>query len=334
MGVMQRTNGEWMGLIKSLAKYCRPDIRQTLWQLANSFIPFFIMWYLMLRSLEISYLLTLALAVPTAGFMARIFIIFHDCGHGSFFDSKRANDIWGFITGVITLTPYHQWRHSHAMHHASAGDLGRRGTGDIWTLTVKEYIESSKRQQLVYRIYRSPIALFIFGPILIFVVSYRFSAKESSRRDRESVYLTNLMLLGIVLLALLTIGLKAFILVELPIIWFGFSVGIWMFYIQHQFEGVYWERHEDWEYYRAAVEGSSFYKLPKILQWFTGNIGFHHVHHLQPRIPNYKLEKCHNEQQAFQAVKPITLSSGWRSLSLRLWDEEQRQLVGFSQLGL
>jgi omega-6 fatty acid desaturase (delta-12 desaturase) len=321
-----------MDLIRSLAEYCHPDIRQSLWQLANSIIPFFIMWYLMLRSLEISYLLTLALTVPTAGFMARIFIIFHDCGHGSFFESKRANDIWGFITGVITLTPYHQWRHSHAMHHASAGDLGRRGTGDIWTMTVEEYTESSKWQQLAYRIYRSPITLFIFGPLLIFVVSYRFSAKGASNRERESVYLTNLMLVGIVLLAILTIGLRAFILVELPIIWFGFSVGIWMFYIQHQFEGVYWERHEDWEYYRAALEGSSFYKLPKILQWFTGNIGFHHIHHLQPRIPNYKLEKCHDEQQAFQAVKPITLASGWRSLSLRLWDEEQRRLVGFSHL--
>jgi omega-6 fatty acid desaturase (delta-12 desaturase) len=290
------------------------------------------MWFLMLRSLEVSYVLTLALAVPAAGFMARIFIIFHDCGHGSFFESQRANDTLGFIAGVITLTPYHQWRHSHAMHHASAGDLGRRGTGDIWTLTVKEFTGSSKSQQLAYRIYRSPIALFVFGPLLIFVLSYRFSAKESSKRERSSVYFTNLMLVGIVLLASMTFGLRAFLLVQLPIIWFGFSAGVWLFYIQHQFEGVYWERHEHWEYHRAALEGSSFYNLPKILQWFTGNIGFHHIHHLQPRIPNYKLERCHNENQTFQSVKPITFMSGWKSLSLRLWDEEQRQLVGFSHL--
>jgi omega-6 fatty acid desaturase (delta-12 desaturase) len=319
-------------LVKTLAEYCIPDTRQSLWQVANSFVPFFGIWYLMLRSLDVSYAVTLALAVLAAGFMMRIFIIFHDCGHGSFFESQRANDILGFITGVVMLTPYHQWRHSHAVHHASAGDLGRRGTGDIWTQTVKEYTESSRLQQLAYRIYRSPIALFIFGPLLVFVISYRFSAKNSSKRERTSVYLTNVVLIAITVLAHLTIGLQTFLLVQLPIVWFGFSAGIWLFYIQHQFESVYWEPHETWEYGRAALEGASFYKLPKILQWFTGNIGFHHIHHLQPRIPNYKLEKCHNENQTFQSVLPITLISGWKSLSLRLWDEEQRQLVGFSHL--
>jgi acyl-lipid omega-6 desaturase (Delta-12 desaturase) len=317
---------------KTIARYQTPDALRSWWQVMNSLVPYFLLWYLMVRSLEISYWLTLLLAIPAAGFMMRTFIIFHDCGHGSFFKSKRANDTLGIITGILTFTPYYRWRRDHAVHHATAGDLDRRGVGDIWTLTVKEYRELPAWKKLVYRVVRSPLLMFTIGAPMVFLVNHRLTTKSAGKRERYSVYWTNLALAGIILLLSAVIGFKSVLLVQLPIVVLGTSVGVWLFYVQHQFEGVYWERHERWDYLSAALQGASYYKLPKVLQWFTGNIGFHHVHHLSPRIPNYYLERCHKAHALFQQIKPLTLWGSMRSLSLRLWDEDRHQLVGFGAL--
>jgi omega-6 fatty acid desaturase (delta-12 desaturase) len=315
-----------------IAKYQTPDVLRSWWQVVNSFGPYIILWVLMVLSLKISYWLTLALAIPAAGFMVRIFIIFHDCGHGSFFKSKRMNDTVGIISGIFTFTPYYYWRHSHAVHHATVGNLDKRGTGDVWTLTVDEYLSLPAWKKLAYRVVRNPIVLLTVGSLGVFLIGHRFVEKGTKQRERYSVYWTNLALLAIFILFGLTVGFKAFILVQLPILALGTSAGVWLFYIQHQFEGVYWERSDRWDFLQAALEGSSYYKLPKVLQWFTGNIGFHHIHHISPRIPNYYLESCHNDIPLFQGVKPVTLWSSTRSLFLRVWDEEKRKLVKFTDL--
>ena len=317
---------------EAVAKYQNPDLQRSIWQIANTIPIYYVLLYLMVRSLEISYWLTLVLAPIAAGLLARTFIIFHDCGHGSFFKSQKANDALGFITGILTFTPYYYWRHSHAIHHATAGDLDRRGTGDVMTLTVREYKALPPIKRLGYRIYRNPIVMFIIGPLFVFLIVHRFAQRSAGKRERYSVYWTNLALAGYLALMVFILGIKTLLIVQLPVLAIGFSAGVWLFYVQHQFERTYWEDHEEWDYAAAAMQGSSFYKLPKILQWFTGNIGFHHIHHLSPRIPNYFLEKCYNENPLFQEIKPVTLLSSLKSLSFRLWDEDQRKLVGFRSL--
>jgi omega-6 fatty acid desaturase (delta-12 desaturase) len=317
---------------EAIARYQNPSIKRSLWEITNSVGPFLLLWYLMYRSLEVSYWLTLVLAVPTAGFMVRTFIIFHDCGHGSFFKSQRANALVGTLTGILTLTPYYHWRHDHAIHHASAGNLDRRGVGDVKTLTLEEYRALPPLKQLGYRFFRNPLLMFTVGAWLVFIVVHRFYKPKSGKRERFSVYLTDLALLNIVLLLSLLIGFKAFILVEFPILAIATGVGVWLFYVQHNFNGTYWERHGNWDFVSAGLKGSSFYKLPGLLQWFTGNIGFHHIHHLGPRVPNYLLPKCHRENAIFQEVKPLTILGSLKSLGYRLWDEQNRRLVGFGAL--
>jgi omega-6 fatty acid desaturase (delta-12 desaturase) len=319
----------WQQIVRG---YQNPDLKRSFWQIANSLIPYLILWLLMVLSLRVSYWLTLALAIPAAGFMVRVFIIFHDCGHGSFFKSQRLNDAFGILTGIITFTPYYNWRHNHAVHHATTGDLDRRGTGDVYTMTVKEYVAASPLKRLSYRVTRNPLVMFTVGSLLIFSILNRFSFGAAGRRERHSVYWTNLALLIIVLLASFTIGLKAYLLVQIPILAIGTSVGVWLFYVQHQFEGVYWARHDQWDFYSAGYKGSSFYRLPKVLQWFTGNIGFHHIHHLNPRIPNYFLQRCHEENSIFREIKPLTILSSLKSLKFRLWDEDRSMLVGFGSI--
>ncbi|MBE0409910.1 MAG: fatty acid desaturase, partial [Anaerolineales bacterium] len=262
----------------------------------------------------------------------RIFIIFHDCGHGSFFKSNKANAIVGFITGVLTLTPYEHWRHDHAIHHASVSNLDRRGVGDVMTLTVKEYLELPYFKKIGYRAMRHPLVLFLLGPPLLFIFGHRIARRGAGKRQRHSVYWTNIAIILILLIVTLTIGLRTYLLVQAPVFLIAFSVGVWLFYIQHQFKGTYWEKQENWDFETAALKGSSFYKLPKLLKWFSGNIGFHHIHHLSPRIPNYNLEKCQNENTIFKDIKPISLLSSLKSIKLHLWDEEQRMLVGFKHL--
>ena len=316
---------------KIVANYSNPDIRQSVWQLINSIGLYVILWVLMYFSLQVSYWLTLGLAIFAGGMLVRIFIIFHDCGHGSFFKSNKANHVVGFITGVLTFTPYFLWRQSHAVHHATAGNLDKRGTGDVWTMTVEEFQAAPRWKRFIYRGYRNPILMFGIGPLLMFVVTQRLPTTKFRKREQNSVHWTNLALLIYGTLISLLIGFKAFVLIQLPVIWIAASVGVWLFYVQHQFEGMYWERAERWDFVKAGLDGSSFYKLPKVLQWFTGNIGFHHIHHLSPRIPNYKLEKCHQENEVFQ-VEPVDLIGSLKSLSYRLWDEANQRLIHFRHL--
>jgi omega-6 fatty acid desaturase (delta-12 desaturase) len=302
-----------------------------MWQLANTLVPNLALLYLMYLSLQVSYWLTLALSILTAGFMARTFIIFHDCGHGSFFKSRKANEITGIICGLLTLTPYHYWRHSHAIHHATAGDLDRRGTGDVMTLTVEEFRSLPPLRKLYYRFFRHPLTLLTFGPFLLFTIGHRFSKPGTGKRERWSVQYTNILLAAILAIVIYAIGWKAYLMIHVPVVFFMSSAGVWLFYVQHNFVGTYWERHDKWDYFAAGLQGSSFYKLPAVLQWFTGNIGFHHIHHLNSRIPNYYLPQCYRENAVFQ-VRPLTLRSSLRSLRLRLWDEQNRRMVGFEAL--
>jgi acyl-lipid omega-6 desaturase (Delta-12 desaturase) len=315
-----------------VAKYQQPSTARALWQIVNTLVPYALLWYLMYRSLAVSWWLTVPLAVLAGAFLVRIFIIFHDCGHGSYFKSRRANDIVGFITGVLTLTPYYHWRWEHAIHHASAGHLDKRGTGDVWTLTVQEYLEASRWKRFAYRLARNPVVLFGLAPLFLFVVMQRFPSRKANARERRSVWWMNLAILGMAAALSWVFGPVAYLIIQLTVMMVAGSAGVWMFYVQHQFEDVYWERGDNWDYTAAALQGSSFYKLPKILQWFSGNIGFHHIHHLSARIPNYNLERCHRSDPLFQTVKPITLSSSLKSFSLRLWDEKLKKLVGYRHM--
>ena len=327
----ERAN-ETAGWKKIVAKYQQPSRWRATWQIVNSLGPYAALWYLIYLSVAVSWWIALPLAILAGGFLVRLFVIHHDCGHGSFFSSRKANDIWGFITGVLTFTPYQLWRWEHAIHHSASGDLDRRGLGSVWTMTVREYLEASRSKRLGYRLTRNPFVFLVIAPFYLFAVRQRFSTKGAHRRERYSVYWTNLAIFVMVASLSLLFGLKAYLLIQLIMAMVAGSAGVWLFYVQHQFEGVYWQRHEKWDYLAAALQGSSFYKLPKILQWFSGNIGFHHIHHLSPRIPNYNLERCHKAEPLFQTVPPVTLFSSLKSLTFRLWDEEGRRLVGFSHL--
>lgn len=317
---------------KIIMKYNQPDLRKSIWQILNSFIPYVILWILMVQSLKVSYLLTLFLALIASGLMVRIFIIFHDCGHGSFFKSKKANRMVGMISGLVAFTPYDKWHYHHAEHHATTVNLDKRGIGDVWTMTVEEYRNSSKGKRLIYRAFRNPFVMFTIGPLFMILGQNRFTTKIMDSKQRRNVYFTNFILLAIVIGMSLLLGLKTYLLIQVPLLLISHVVGLWLFYIQHQFEDVSWDRAESWDYKTAAIEGSSFLKLPRILQWFTGNIGYHHVHHLSPRIPNYNLARCQSENELFKDVKPITIAATFRALNLSLWDEASGQLVRFRQV--
>lgn len=319
----------WQKLVK---QYHGADVRRSTWQLINSIGPYLALLAAMYFTLGVSYWLTLLLAIPAAGFLVRIFIIMHDCGHQSFFKSQRANDFWGIVTGLLTFTPYYHWRHQHAVHHSGSGDLDRRGQGDIWTLTVAEYGAASPLEKLTYRLYRHPVVLFGIGPIWNFLITQRFVPKVVNDRQIKSIWTTNAGLLVIVVAISFVIGFRQYVLIQLPVIALAATLGVWLFYVQHQFEETYWAHHEEWDYVTAALKGSSFYRLPRLLQWFSGNIGVHHIHHLSPRIPNYKLEACHKENLVFQQAPTITLWESIMTIRFRLWDEENRRLIGFREL--
>ena len=317
-----------------VAKYQVPSTWRALWQIANTLIPYAGLWYLMYVCRDISWWLVVPLAILAGGFLVRAFIIFHDCCHGSYFKSNIANDVVGFLTGLLTFTPYFHWRWEHNIHHSSAGDLDRRGTGDVWTMTVQEYLEASRWKKFAYRLARNPVVLFIIAPLVLFVFIQRVPALKASQRERHSVYAMDAALLAMMIAFISFFGVWDYLIIQFLIIMVAGGAGVWMFYVQHQFEDVYWERGDNWSYTAAALQGSSFYKLPRILQWFTGNIGFHHIHHLSPRIPNYHLEKCHRADPLFQQVKPITLLGSLKSISYRLWDEKGKRLVGYRHLKL
>ncbi|MEI6337175.1 MAG: fatty acid desaturase [Verrucomicrobiota bacterium] len=314
-------------------KYQRPSLVRGIWQLTNSVGGYVILWALMYWSLSVSLWLTAALTVLAGGFLVRIFIIFHDCGHGSFFHSRRANDVMGFLTGVLTFTPYALWRKEHALHHSTASDLDRRGTGDVPTMTVDEYLAASRWEKMGYRLVRNPVVLFGIIPLAMFLVKHRLPhSHQANQQEKRSVHWTNLTLLGLFAAMSFLFGFVPYLVLQIAVIGVAGGLGTWLFYVQHQFEGVYWEREEEWDFADAAFKGSSFYKLPKVLQWFSGNIGFHHIHHLSPRIANYNLERCHNAEPLFQTVTSITFLASLKCMTFRLWDERGRKLVGFRHL--
>jgi omega-6 fatty acid desaturase (delta-12 desaturase) len=321
----------WMQIVQ---KYNNPQALRSWWQLVNSVVPYIGLWVLMVFSLTISYWLTLLLALIASGFLVRIFIIFHDCGHGSFFKNPLLNRIVGVITGAFVFTPFHKWHHDHLIHHQTVGNLDKRGVGDVKTLTVAEYKSLPRKKRIVYRLYRNPLLLFLIGPFFLFTIVFRFPKRTRSFKEKLYTHLTSLALAVAIVLLSLWIGLVPFLLIQLPILYIATVNGTWLFYVQHQYEDVKWKRSEKWDYKTMALEGSSYLKLPKVLQWFSGNIGFHHIHHLSPRIPNYNLEKCYNENPSFQIEKPLTFFSALRSLRLRLWDEQKQQLVSFREVRL
>jgi omega-6 fatty acid desaturase (delta-12 desaturase) len=319
-------------LKKQIAPFEQSTTKQSIWQIINTLGPFIILWYLAYISLSVSYWLALIPAVFAAGFLTRIFIIFHDCTHHSFFKDRRANRIVGTIMGVLTLFPFDQWGHEHSVHHATSGNLDKRGTGDIWTLTVDEYLAAPFKLRFAYRFYRNPLVMFGLGPIYVFLLKNRFNRKGARKKEKNNTYLTNALIVVFAALLCLAVGWQSFLLVQGSIFMISGSIGIWLFYVQHTFEDSYFEENEEWEYVLAAVEGSSFYKLPKLMQFLTGNIGYHHVHHLSPRVPNYKLEMAHNNTQPLENVPTITLATSLSSLRFRLWDEESKNFIGFKDI--
>jgi omega-6 fatty acid desaturase (delta-12 desaturase) len=291
-------------------------------------------WLLMYYSLSVAYAITLLLAVPAAFLLIRLFIIQHDCAHGSFFASTRTADVIGSILGVLTLTPHLFWKRTHSIHHATAGNLDHRGIGDVDTLTVNEYLGLSRWARFKYRVYRHPCVLFGIGAAVLFFVKHRLPAiaPRTWKRERRSILWTNVGIAGVVTAMGLLVGFKTFLLVHVPPTLLAASIGVWLFYVQHQFEPTYWERDERWAFDAAALEGSSYYALPRVLQWFTGSIGLHHIHHLSPRIPNYRLQTVLDAHPELMRVTRITLRQSLRCASLALWDERTRTLVPFGRI--
>ncbi len=324
-------NQYWSGL---LAPYTKPVNRKALFQLVTTGLLFALNWYLMLLSLSGPYWITLLAALPAAGLSTRLFIFQHDCGHGAFFRSQAANNRIGGLLGVLTLMPYRYWRRTHALHHGGQGDLDRRGLGDIITLTVDEYLALSRWRRFKYRVYRNPLVLLLVGPTLQFVIKHRLplDIPRTWKKEWASVMWTNVGLAAVIGVAWALIGIDRFLLVQVPITLFAGASGVWLFYVQHQFEDTYWREHPEWDFHRAAIEGSSFYDLPGLLHWFTGNIGFHHIHHLASRVPNYQLKECFRKTPDLQHVTRLTLLGSLRCARLHLWDEAEGRLIGFRQL--
>jgi omega-6 fatty acid desaturase (delta-12 desaturase) len=314
-----------------LSTYAQPRLARGLLDIATSLLPYLGLMVVMLLIVDTSYLLVLALSVPAAGFLVRTFIVFHDCGHGSLLPSRRANRYVGKALGVIVMAPFAAWRHEHAVHHATSGDLERRGRGDVLTLTVGEYQARSWSGRLGYRLMRNPVVMFGLGPIFAMMVGPRLATRSMRPWVRNSVLGTDCAILALGALLVWLVGWKPLLLTWAPSAMLAGAVGIWLFYVQHQFDETYWSRAGDWSYADAALRGSSYLRLPRILQFFTGNIGLHHVHHLNARIPNYNLQRAHDENPIFRQVPVLSLGAGLRAVRLKLWDEERGMLVTFAQ---
>lgn len=319
-------------LRKFIAPFEKADVKASVRQIVNTIPPFIISWVLAYLALDISIWLTIGLSAIAAGFVVRTFIIFHDCTHGSFFKNKKANAVVGTITGILTLFAYEKWKREHSIHHASSGNLDKRGVGDIWVMTIEEYVEATKWQRFKYRMYRNPLVMFGFGPLFLVLISSRFNRKDARKKERNNTYLINISLVVIYALLILAIGWQAFLIVQGTTMFIAGALGIWLFYVQHTFEDSYFEDESEWDYVKAAVEGSSYYKLPKVLQWVTGNIGFHHVHHLSPRVPNYNLEKAHESTPPLQQATTITIASSLKSLRYKVYDAQNKTFVTFGDI--
>jgi acyl-lipid omega-6 desaturase (Delta-12 desaturase) len=317
---------------QSVARHEQPSLRHSLLDLATSALPYLALTVAMYLCLEISVWITLALAIPTAGFLMRTFIVFHDCAHGSFLPTKRGNLWLGRFTGLLVFQPFGNWRHNHAVHHGTAGDLDRRGTGDIATLTVEEYLARPWKSRLGYRMFRSPVVMFGIGPIWSLMIGPRIWSHKMRPRQRHSVLVTNLALAILIGAIVWFLGPRAWLIVQLPTAVLAGTLGVWMFYVQHQFEDVYWESSEQWSYAAAALRGSSYLKLPKALQFFTGNIGLHHVHHLSAKIPNYNLQRAHDENPIFHDVPVLSVRDGMRAVRFKVIDPASGRLLTWSEV--
>jgi acyl-lipid omega-6 desaturase (Delta-12 desaturase) len=314
-----------------LCAYASPRLLRSCVEIATSVAPYLALSVAMYFALAVSPWLTLALAPLSAAFLLRSYIIFHDCSHGSFMPTRRGNAWLGTFCGLLVLSPFVRWRHDHAVHHATSGDLDKRGIGDLPTLTVAEYRERSRRGRLAYRLFRNPVVMFGIGPVFAMIVGPRIVARDAPPRMRSSVIRTDIALAVIAAGLIWAIGIGDLLLVWAPAALLAGAVGIWLFYVQHQFEDAYWQRSDGWSYADAGLRGSSFLDLPKVLQFFTGNIGYHHIHHLSVRIPNYNLQRAHEENPVFQSVPTLTFRDGLRAVRLKLWDEERARLVTFAQ---
>jgi omega-6 fatty acid desaturase (delta-12 desaturase) len=321
-------HGSWR---ESLSAYARPRRLRSVLDIVTSVLAYLAMTVALYFALKVSPALVLALAPLSGVFLLRTYIIFHDCSHGSFLASRRANAWLGTFCGLLVLSPFVRWRHDHAVHHATSGDLDKRGVGDLPTLTVAEYQQRSRRGRLAYRMIRNPLVMFGFGPVFAMIVGPRIVARHAPPRMRNSVIRTDLALLAIGGALVWAIGIGNFLLIWAPGALLAGAAGIWLFYVQHQFEDAYWQRSEQWSYADSALRGSSFLKLPKPLQFATGNIGYHHIHHLSVRIPNYNLQRAHDENPVFHSVPTLSLWDGLRAVRLKLWDEQRGRLVTFSQ---
>ena len=316
---------------ETIAPFAEPSLGRGLMAIATSVVPYFALCVAMYLTLGVSPLLTVALAIPAAGFLVRVFIVFHDCAHNSLLPSRRANTALGRVLGLLVLAPFSRWRHDHAVHHATAGDLDKRGVGDVLTLTVTEYQERSLRGRVAYRAIRNPLVMFGLGPVFAMIVGPRLVSRGARPRMRNSVLATDAALFAVVAAVCWLIGWQDFLIVWLPAAMVAGSVGIWLFYVQHQFEDAYWQSADAWSYADAALQGSSYLKLPSVLMFFTGNIGLHHVHHLNARIPNYYLQRAHDASPVFEAVPTLSLWDGLRAVRFKLWDEQTGRLVTFAQ---
>jgi len=316
----------------AVAQFAAPSVTKSSVQLFTSIGLFLAGCAAMYWAYSISYFLTLALAVPTAGLLVRVFIVQHDCGHGALFGARWANTLVGLVCSLFTLTPYVLWRRHHACHHGNWNNLDRRLSGaDIYSscLTVQEYRSLTPWQRRVYRLSRHPLIANLLLPPLIFLLLYRipFDTPSDWTRERYTVYATNIAIGVMVVSAGWLLGFRQVLLVQLPVIGMASIVGVWLFTLQHRFEGALWAKQRQWNFNAAALESTSYLRLPKMLQWFTGNIGFHHIHHLDPKVPNYRLQECFRAVPALGGVRTLTLGSSLRGLWYALWDEERRQLV-------
>lgn len=316
-------------LHQQVKPYTFADHKKSTIQIFNTIVPLIITWIIAYIMVPINMYVAIGLSVIAAGLIVRTFIIFHDCTHGSFYHDKRKNNMLGTITGVLTSFPYEKWKREHAIHHASSSNLDERGIGDIWVMTIEEYEEATKWERLKYRLYRNPIIMFGFGPLYLVLVSNRRNRADAKQKEKNNTYLINVILLVGTVLIIVFVGFIPFLIVHGISVYIAAALGIWLFYIQHTFEDSYFEEESEWNYVKAAVEGSSYYELPKFLQWLTGNIGFHHVHHLAPRIPNYYLEEAHETTPDLQYATTITLKTSLDSLRYKLYDAEAQNFITF-----
>ena len=314
-----------------LEPFARANDRIALRQLLVSLVLYAAGWTAMFYSLRVGYWLTLLLAIPTAGILVRIFIFFHDCGHNSFFSSTKWNRRIGFWLGVLVFTPGEQWWRAHAIHHATSGNLDNRGVGDVTTLTVEEYRKLSPLGRFGYRLFRNPLVMFGLGPIWMFLLAHRWPFQKFGKKESLSVLWANLAILALATGLSLLLGFKNYVLIQLPVIWLAGMAGIWLFYIQHQFENVYWARTPSWNYVASAFQGASYYHLPKVLQWFSGSIGFHHIHHLSPLVPNYALEQAYASDSILRQSPTLTIRESIQCVQLALYDEALGKMVPFNK---